>query len=138
MSVQYNAIFYSCESGYFQVKIVAFFLILLKKYTVGTRQNCFTKAVLTSTHDLCFIAKLENNVYPGKPRFSNIKVGFRGFSLHGHAFNDGELKVSCSRTLHGGFGDGTPAVKGRFAQKPVPHGTIHAKQFSRMGRFISE
>ena len=36
-------------------------------------------AVLTSTHNLCFWAEIrKNNVYPCKPQFYYIKVGFKG------------------------------------------------------------
>ena len=41
-------------------------------------------AVLTSTHNLCFRAKItRKNVYPCKPQFQYIKVGCKGYSLHG-------------------------------------------------------
>ena len=35
----------------------------------------YNEAVLTSTHNLCFRAKIRKNVYPCKPQFCNIKVG---------------------------------------------------------------
>ena len=42
-------------------------------------QSMFLReAVLTSTHNLCFRAKIRNNEYPGKPQFSNIEVGCKG------------------------------------------------------------
>ena len=41
-------------------------------------------AVLTSTHNICFRAKLRKNVYPCKLHFYYIKVGLRGYTLHGH------------------------------------------------------
>ena len=41
------------------------------------------EADLMSIHNLCFIAKLENNVYPCAIRFYNIKVGCKGSTLHG-------------------------------------------------------
>ena len=44
------------------------------------------EAVLTSTHNLCFRAKLRKNVYPGKPQCFYIKWGVRGSLLHGHVF----------------------------------------------------
>ena len=50
-----------------------FFLFLLKTLIMGTRE-----AVLTSTHNLCFRAKKEKNVYPCKPQFYYIKVGCKG------------------------------------------------------------
>ena len=37
-----------------------------------------------STHNLCFRAKIRNNVYPCTPQFHYIKVGCKGCSLHGH------------------------------------------------------
>ena len=36
-----------------------------------------------STHNLCFEAKIRKNVYPCKPQFYYIKLGLRGYSLHG-------------------------------------------------------
>ena len=36
------------------------------------------EAVLTSTRDLCFRAKIRNNDYPYKPHFNYIKVGCMG------------------------------------------------------------
>ena len=36
------------------------------------------EAVLTSTHNLCFRAKIRKNVYPCKPQFYFIKVGCKG------------------------------------------------------------
>ena len=63
-------------------------------------QNIVCGAVLTSTHNLCFMAKMrwfwhiptiyilsknkKKNVYPCKPHFYYIKVGSRGYTLHGH------------------------------------------------------
>ena len=35
-------------------------------------------AVLTSTHNLCFGAKIRKIVYPFVPQFSFIKVGYKG------------------------------------------------------------
>ena len=40
-----------------------------------------SEAVLTSTHNLCFRAKLRNNAYPCKSKFYYIKLGCK---LHGH------------------------------------------------------
>ena len=45
---------------------------------MGTRENHLIEAVLTSTHDLCFRAKIKRNVYPCKPQFDYIKVGCKG------------------------------------------------------------
>ena len=52
---------------------------------MGTRYNRLIEAVLTSTHNLCFRAKIRKNEYPGKPQFYYIKVGCKGSKLHGHA-----------------------------------------------------
>ena len=38
----------------FQIKILIFFIFLLKAYIVGIRQICLAEAVLTSTHNICF------------------------------------------------------------------------------------
>ena len=45
-----------------------------------------SEAVLTSTHNLCFEAKIRKNVYPCKPQFYFIIVGCKGSSLHGLVF----------------------------------------------------
>ena len=37
--------------------------------------------VLTSTHNLCFRAKIRKHVYPCKPQFKYIKVGCKGVYL---------------------------------------------------------
>ena len=39
------------------------------------------EAVLTSTHNLCFEQFKKNNVYPCKPQFYYIKVGFKGVKI---------------------------------------------------------
>ena len=44
------------------------------------------EAVLTNTHNQCFRAKMRKNEYPGKPHFSYMKVGCKGYALHGHVF----------------------------------------------------
>ena len=56
-----------------------FFLFLLKTLIVCTRLNRRIEAVLTSTHNLCFRAKIRKYVYPFKPQFYYIKVGVRGY-----------------------------------------------------------
>ena len=52
----------------------------------GITRQSLTEAVLTSTHNLCFRAKIRKNVYPGKPHFSYKKWGVRGYTLQGHVF----------------------------------------------------
>ena len=40
------------------------------------------EAVLTSTHNLCFLSRnKKNNVCPCKPQFYHIKVGFKGVKI---------------------------------------------------------
>ena len=58
MSVQYTAISHDCKNGNFPMKNVILILFLLKPYIVGTRSNRLAEAGLTSTHDLCFRAKI--------------------------------------------------------------------------------
>ena len=57
------------------MKEVNIFLSLLKTLIVG--------AVLTSTHHLCFGAKIRKKVYPCKPQFYNIIVGCKGVFVEG-------------------------------------------------------
>ena len=59
-----------------------FFIFLLKTYIVGTHLNCLAQAVLTSNHNLYFLSRnKKNNVYPCKPLFYYIKVGFKGVKI---------------------------------------------------------
>ena len=40
------------------------------------------RAVLTGTHNLCVWAEIKkNNIYPSKPQFYYIKVGFKGVEI---------------------------------------------------------
>ena len=71
MSIQIYWKFYNQKEENFQIKILIFFIFLLK-----------TEAVLTSSHNLCFWAEIKkNNVYPCKPQFYYIKVGFKGVKI---------------------------------------------------------
>ena len=47
----------------FKGKIVMFFSFLLKTLIVGTRSNRLSKAVLTTTHNLCFGTKIRKKMY---------------------------------------------------------------------------
>ena len=47
-----------------------------------------TEAVLTSTHNLCFRAKIRKNVYPCKPHFYCIKVGCKGVFITRTCYHD--------------------------------------------------
>ena len=60
MPMQYTANFHGYKNGNFQMKKCVIFL--------SFAQNI--EAVLTSTHDLCFRAKIRKNVYPCKPHFT--------------------------------------------------------------------
>ena len=54
------------------------------------------KAVLTSTHNLCFKAKKKKkNVYPCTPQFYYIEVGCKGSSLRGLLF----VMATCTNVM---------------------------------------
>ena len=55
--------------------------VFLLKNIVGTRKNRLAEAVLTSSHNVCFWAEIRKNVYPFKPQFYYIKVGFNGVKI---------------------------------------------------------
>ena len=48
--------------------------------------------VQTSTHDLCFRAKIGKNEYPYKPQFYNIKVGCKGVFITRTCYADAVSK----------------------------------------------
>ena len=54
----------------------------------GTRYNRLTEAVLTSTNNLCFRAKIRKNVYPCTPQFYNIKAVCKGVYVTRTCFHD--------------------------------------------------
>ena len=46
------------------------------------RKNRHGEAVLSRTHNLCFLSRnKKNNVYPCKPQFYYINVGFKGVNI---------------------------------------------------------
>ena len=49
----------------------------------------YIEAVLTSTHNVCFRAKIRKNVYPCTPHFYYTKVGFKGVFVTRTFFRDG-------------------------------------------------
>ena len=57
----------------------------LKTLIVGTH---LIEAVLMSTHNLCFRAKIRNNVYPCKRQFFYIKLGCKGVFITRTCFRD--------------------------------------------------
>ena len=83
--MQQTAIFHGCKNDIFRLKCFGYFHIFAQNidcvYTLEP-PHCI-EAVLTSTHNLCFRAKIENNEYPCKPQFYYIKVGCKGVSIHG-------------------------------------------------------
>ena len=67
ISVQYIAIFQGCKNDYFQMKIFDFFLIFAQNIDCGYT----LEPVLTSTHNLCFGAKIRKKMYtPVNPSFT--------------------------------------------------------------------
>ena len=66
----------------FRRNFLIFFLFLLKTLIVGS------EAVLTSTHNQCFGAKIRKIVYPCKPQFYYIKVGCKGVFVTRTCFRD--------------------------------------------------
>ena len=72
------------------VKMFIFMCIFFSLFSLKT----LIEAVLTSTHDLCFGAKIRKNVYPCKPQFYYIKVGCKGVFVTRTCFRDG---ASCFR-----------------------------------------
>ena len=97
MSVQYTAIFHGCKNDNFQRKNFDIFLIFAQNIDCEYKKDNFqmkncdgflifaqnidcglSEAVLTSTHNLCFVAKIRKYVYPSKPNFFSIKVGCKG------------------------------------------------------------
>ena len=69
--MQYTAIFHGWKEDNVQMKSCDLFLIFAQNIELN-------EAVLTSTHNLCFRAKIRKNVYPYKPQFYYIKVGCKG------------------------------------------------------------
>ena len=61
MPMQYAAIFNGCKNDKFQLEIFDISLIFAKNIDCGY--------TLTSTHNLCFRAKIRKNVHPCKPQF---------------------------------------------------------------------
>ena len=55
----------------------------LKTLIVGTCSNRLSEAVLTSTNNLCFGAKIRKKDTPVKPQFYFIKVGCKGVFITG-------------------------------------------------------
>ena len=83
--MQYTAIFHGCKNVNFQMK---FFNIFVQNIDCGYTLEPPQEAVLTSTQNLCFGAKIINNVYPCKPQFYYVKVGCKGVFVTRTCFRD--------------------------------------------------
>ena len=89
--MQYTAaIFHGCKNVHFQMNFLNIFLIFAQNidcgYTLEPPQ--LIEAVLTSTHNLCFGAKIRKKVYPCKTQFYYIKVGCKGVFVTRTCFRD--------------------------------------------------
>ena len=84
--------FTAVKNVHFQMKFVNIFLIFAQNidcgYTLDFDLRRVSEAVLTSTHNLCFGAKIRKNVYPCKPQFYYIKVGCKGVFITRTCFRD--------------------------------------------------
>ena len=76
MPMQNSAVFHGCKNDNFQTENCDIFLIFAQNidsgYTLEPPQNRLTNAVLKSTHNLCFRAKIRKKCIP------YIKVGCKG------------------------------------------------------------
>ena len=81
-------IFSAVKIEIFNGKCLIVFLFLLKTEIVGILLNRLGDAVLTSTHNLCFEAKIRNIHVgiPCKPHFYYTKVGYKEYTFQGHVF----------------------------------------------------
>ena len=79
-----------------------FVFFLLK--TAGKNIAC--GAVLTSTHKLCFRAKIKEHEYPCKSHFYYIKVGCKGVYIIRTCYHDEEFNVhnGSAFSIHHGAG----------------------------------
>ena len=65
------------------MKNCGIFLTFAQNIDCGyTLEPPFSEAVLTSTDNLCFRAKIRKNEYPCTPQFHYIKVGCKGGIHH--------------------------------------------------------
>ena len=75
LPMQYTEIFFELQKlKKFIGKSLMFSIFLLKTLIV----NHLAEAVLTSTHNVSFVAKIRKIVYPCKLQFYCLKVGFEG------------------------------------------------------------
>ena len=87
--MQYKAIFHGYKKVNFQMKNFNIFLIFVQNIDCGyTLEPPQFEAVLMSTHNLCFRAKIRKNVYPCKPQLYYMKVGCKGVYITRTCFHD--------------------------------------------------
>ena len=67
---------------------------------MGTHYNRLIEAVLMSTHNLCFRAKIRKKVYPCTPQFYYIKVGCKGVYFTRTGYHDVILPLSKIEPRH--------------------------------------
>ena len=66
---------------------------------MGTHKNRLIEAVLMSTHNLCFRAKIrKKNVYPCTPHFHYIKVGCKGVFITRTCLHDEKIGIMAMPT----------------------------------------
>ena len=90
----------------FHLKKIDSFLIFAQNIDCGyTLEPPRDEAVLTSTHNLCFGAKISKQEYPCIPQFYYIKVGYKGVFIAWACFPDGKSKRKSMRGREAvGFG----------------------------------
>ena len=82
--MQHTAIFHCCTNDIFRLKFFDYFHIFAKNIFCGYT----LEPVLTSTHNICFRAKIRKNVYPCKPQFYYIRAGCNGVFITRTCFHD--------------------------------------------------
>ena len=88
MSVQYSAIFKNCKNDDFYMNIFDIFLFFAQNIDCGYMSEGGAEAVLKSTHNQCFRAKIRKSEYPCKPQFYYIKVGWKGVFITRTCYRD--------------------------------------------------
>ena len=94
MPMLYTTIFHGCKKDNFQMKNCDVFLIFAQNIDCGYT----LEPPLTSTHNLCFRAKIRKNEYPCKPQFDYIKMGCKGVYISRTFYSD--VIVFAQKILH--------------------------------------
>ena len=83
--IQYTTIFTAVKFDNFQLKSFDNFLIFAQNSRLWVQvRTASVRRFLRVTTLYVLEHKKENNVYPCKPQFYYIKVGCKGYTLHGH------------------------------------------------------